>query len=772
MLWGEVDVTRTLSTTTAMAGLLFATGAMAQQPTDQTAQGPAPTPPPPDQNPAGPTGQPATMQPVTVTGSRPSEDFQTNRGSIFRMGAENLMDVPQTVIVINRALMNSQAATTLDQAVRNVPGVTIGSAEGGTIGNNINLNGFNARTDIYLDGMRDRGQYYRDTFALEAVEVLMGPSSMLFGRGSTGGVINQVTKKPGLKAATELSGQVTTNGLIRTTADVNTPFQETNAARVNGMFQWGKATTIDNTNVLDFGLAPSVTFGLGTPTQITLGAIMQHKKDQVNYGVPPLNGFPINVPRNVNYGLVDDYTEQDVIQLNATVDHKFSADFRARNQTEFLWVNTSVRQTSGGFVGTLANPALGFVQAAAGPNNTPYSGAPLNQLSIRQLSRDRNINDITFENQSELEAKFKTWDFSHQLLMGIDLNYESYNNKTTTRTGFCNNVPLVAGSVGCTPAGFTVGAGTPGNVPSLPGNYASSQAWGLGAYFNDTIEVTPWLKLVGGLRWDVYSAQIGNSINSANTVGNTTNPYQFQTDYFTSVRGGAIFEPTRQQSYYVSYSTSFNPSLEQLTSTTGAQQLPPENNEGYEAGVKYEVLNGNLSLNGAVFQITKYNARTQNADGTFSPTGTVRVQGARVGVAGRITPEWQVFGGYAWLNPRIIQGLNFINGIGNTTGNVPLNVPRDSGNIWSTYTIKDTYELGGGMFYVGQRYANNQNTVQVPQYFRFDATAAYKQPTWELRANVFNLFNTMYYDSLMASDGGRAVPGTGLTGLLTFTYRL
>ena len=286
-----------------MAGLLFASGAMAQQPPDQNAQGPAPTPPPPDQNPAGPTTAPATMQPVTVTGSRPSEDFQTTRGSIFRMGAENLMDVPQTVIVINRALMNSQAATTLDQAVRNVPGVTIGSAEGGTIGNNINLNGFNARTDIYLDGMRDRGQYYRDTFALEAIEVLMGPSSMLFGRGSTGGVINQVTKKPGLKQATELSGQVTTNGLIRTTADVNTPFGENNAARVNGMFQWGKASTIDNTNVLDFGLAPSVKLGIGTPTEITLGAILQHRKDNINYGVPPLNGFPINVPRNVNYGL-------------------------------------------------------------------------------------------------------------------------------------------------------------------------------------------------------------------------------------------------------------------------------------------------------------------------------------------------------------------------------------------------------------------------------------------------------------------------------------
>ncbi len=131
-----------------------------------------------------------------------------------------------------------------------------------------------------------------------------------------------------------------------------------------------------------------------------------------------------------------------------------------------------------------------------------------------------------------------------------------------------------------------------------------------------------------------------------------------------------------------------------------------------------------------------------------------------------------MFAGYAYLNARIIQGITNIGGVGNTTGMVPLNTPKDSGNIWTTYTIKDTYEIGGGMFYVGQRYANNQNTVQVPEYFRFDLTAAYKQPTWELRANVFNLFNTMYYDSLMASDGGRAVPGSGTTGLLTLTYRM
>lgn len=751
---------------TALVGLLVAPAAMAQQtPANTPPQEPAT--PPNENKPAEPSGAPATMQTVTVTGNRPSEDFQTTRGSLNRLGASNLMDVPQSVVVINRALMQSQGVTSLDQAVRNVPGVTIGSAEGGTIGNNINLNGFSARTDLYVDGMRDRGQYYRDVFALEQVEVLMGPSSMLFGRGSTGGVINQVVKRPFLKQATELSVSATTNGLVRTTADVNVPFEETNAARVSMMFQAGKASTLDQTNVLDFGIAPSVTLGIGTPTEVTLSAILQHKKDQVPYGVPNLNGFPLNVPRNTAYGYDNDYTSQDVVNLSATVNHKFNKDLSLRNQTAFVWVNTDVRETSGGFVGSLAANGSFVAAPAAWTGGPVFSGLPLNQLYVRQLSRDRNINDITIENQTELTAKFNTGSIGHTLLAGVDLNYESYTNKTFTRTGTCNGTALPTGSPGCVPAGFTTGGDSPANIPSVPGNYASSQAWGAGIYANDTIQVMPWVKLVGGVRWDVYAAQIGNSINSANTAGNTAVPYYTQTDTFTSVRTGVIIEPTPEQSYYFSYSTSFNPSLEQLTSTTGTSQLPPESNAGFEVGAKYELLNGNLSLNGALFQITKNNARTTNADGTFSPIGQIQVKGARVGFAGRILPEWQVFGGYAYLDGRILNGT-----AANTTGNVPLNTPRDSANLWTTYTIKETYEIGGGVFYVGSRYANNQNTVMVPAYTRFDLTAAYKQPTYDVRLNVYNLFNTMYYDSLMASDGGRAVPGSGTTAMLTLNYRL
>ena len=758
---------------TALVGLLFAPGAMAQQSPDRNAQPPDPTPSPNENKPADPNAAPATMQPVTVTGSRPSEDFQVTKTSINRLGAADLMDVPQSVVVINKALMESQGATSLQSAIRNVPGITIGAAEGGTIGHNFNINGFSARTDLYLDGMRDRGQYYRDVFALEQIEVLFGPASLLFGRGSTGGVINQVMKKPGLKNATELSASATTNGLVRTTADVNVPFGQdnTNAARVNAMFQYGKASTVDMTTVQDFGFAPGVKLGIGTPTEITLQALLQHNHDQVPYGVPPLNGFPLNVPRNTAYGFSDDYTNQDVISLMATVDHAFNKDFKLRNQTMFNFVNTYVHETSGNAVGTLAANG-GFVPAAAGPGGTPYSGAPLSQLFVRQQSRDRNIYDFTLDNQTELSANFDTGPFGHTFLLGAEFAYESYWNQAFYRNGTCNGVPLQAsnattGYVGCTPAGGTTWINSPSNVADQYGNLASAQAWTAAGYFNDTIQVIPELKLVGGLRLDYYYAQIGNSQNSANIFGNTSVPYFVQPITNLSVRTGAIFEPTKAQSYYVSYSTSFNPSLEQLTSTTGSAQLPPEQNESFEGGVKYEFLNGNLSLNAALFQITKYNARAQNPDGTFSATGTVRVKGVRTGITGRITPEWQVFGGYAYLDGRIIDGV----GVG-TQGMVPLNTPRDSGTVWSTYTFKETYEIGGGVTYIGYRYANNTNTVQVPDFARVDMTAAYRQPTDDVRLNVFNLLNTMYYEQVIASDGGRAVAGSGLTAMLTYTHRL
>ncbi len=194
-------------------------------------------------------------QRVTVEGATP-EDFSAGSTTLARLPAD-LHDVPQSVTVLSKALLQTQGVASLADALRNVPGLTIGGAEGGQIGNNINLNGFSARTDIYLDGARDRGQYYRDVFALDSVEVLKGPSSMLFGRGSTGGVINQVSKTPQRKGSTEVTGSVTTNGMLRATFDHDQAVGEDAALRISAMAQEGAPSTRDVMKNRDVGVAPS-----------------------------------------------------------------------------------------------------------------------------------------------------------------------------------------------------------------------------------------------------------------------------------------------------------------------------------------------------------------------------------------------------------------------------------------------------------------------------------------------------------------------------------
>ncbi|HEY2874282.1 MAG TPA: TonB-dependent receptor [Reyranella sp.] len=743
-----------------MMGLLVgAPVAMAQQATPPQ---PSAAPPPDQPNtaqPAAPSPLPtATMAPISVTGARPSEDFSPPTPSLNRLGGD-VHDIPQSITIISRPLMQSQGVTSLQSAVRNIPGVTLGAAEGGTIGNNIYLNGFNARTDLFLEGMRDPGQYYRDTFALEQIEVLMGPSSMLFGRGSTGGVINQVLKKPTLNKSTELTVSGTTNAFGRTTADINVPTGESSAARVNMMFQAGSVSTRQQTDVRDFGIAPSYKFGINTPTEITLYGLLQYNHDHVDYGLPALNRYPANVSPNLAYGFPSDHTDQFISMAGANIEHKVNPDLKLRSTTQFNYVNTNVVET--------APQSVGFVSTSG--TYTALTGSTVfgagSNLFVRQQSHDRIIDDITLNNQTELEAKFRTASLGHTLLAGVDLGYESYRNQAYTRTGTCNGGALTAGFVGCTP--LIAPSGTGPVLPEVTANLAMGYAYAFGAYANDTVEIIPEVKVVGGLRYDVYYSQIGNSINSANTPANTAVPYFAQTDQFVSYRAGIIFQPQKWQTYYVSTSTSFNPSLEQLTSTTGSQSLPPENNTAYEAGVKYDLLKESLSLTAAIFQITQNNARTTNGDGTFSAAGTIRVKGVRTGVAGSITPEWQVFGGYTYLDARIIDGI----GVG-TQNMIPQNTPTDSASVWTTYTIAKKYEIGGGVTYTGVRFANNTDSTAVPAGYHADATLAYKMEKSTLRLNLFNLTNTTYYEQAMASDGGRTVPYTGFTAMLTYSARL
>jgi catecholate siderophore receptor len=672
----------------------------------------------------------------------------------------DLHDIPQSITVLDKSLLQSQGVSSLADALHNVPGITLGGAEGGQIGNNINLNGFTARTDIYLDGFRDRGQYYRDTFALDSVEVLMGPSSMLFGRGSTGGAINQVSKTPSLKPATEVSLSDTTNGLARGTADLNAPLSDISAMRIALMAQQGAVSTRDKTTVKDYGVAPSYVWGLGMPTQINLSALVQHNNDRPDYGVSPLNGRPVQSGMNTIYGYSDDHTIQDITAVGGEIKHRFASGLTLRDRLQFNEVDTAARETAPQGIGTVNSHGYTALPVAG------ISALPLSQLWVRLQSHDRTIHDTSLFNQAEASGDFATGPVKHSLLVGTEFGHDDYRNQGYSRTGSCNGVALAAGYVSCEPVlNPPYGASPP--TASVPGNLAGGKADTAAVYANDAVSLTSQFKLVGGLRYDRYAATISNSINSTNTAGNTSFASLSQTVGFTSVRAGVIWQPTREQSYYASYSTSFDPSLEQLTSTTGlSQPLPPESNKAYEVGGKWDLLQDRLDVTAAAFQITQYNSRSQNSDNTYTANGTIRVQGARFGAVGKLTKQWQIFAGYTRLDAKIVNAV-----AAGTLGKVPANTPKDSATLWSTYEVDRNWEVGGGLVYMSPRYLNNTDTVHVGGYTRWDATLAWRQPRYDVRLNLFNLLDAHYYDSLIQSDGGRAVPGTGRTAMISVVFR-
>lgn len=686
----------------------------------------------------------STLPEVKVRDSA-ENDYSQGISTIGGKVPTPIRDIPQSVTVINRAVMEAQGATSLADVLRNVPGITLGAPEGGQIGNNINLRGFSARTDLYLDGVRDRGQYYRDVFSLDAVEVLKGPSSMLFGRGSTGGVINQVSKTASLAPREEVSFTAGTQPSLRVTADYNQPASDTTAFRVAMMAQ-DVHSTRDVMQNRDYGLASSMGFGIGTPTDVTFSALALHNDDMPDYGLPPVNGRPANVDRHNFYGLTDDRTIQDVGELSLKIRHRFSPAMSLRNQTQFIAYGTDARESGPTSVGTVTGGV--YTPIPGGNNNGNTTNVPLEQLFVQLGSHDRKIYDNSAYNQTDLVSEFETGSLRHTLLAGLELGRDTYRNQGYARPG----LPVVSlPNPDYQPS--------PSNVSATTGNLVRSEAITVAPYVNDTIELSKQWKVVAGVRYDRFDAEIRNTVNAP--------PSASQVVHFTSVRTGVIYQPDAVQSYYASYGTSFNPSLEALTLTNGQQSVPPEENRSYEVGGKWDLVNGNLSLTSAVFETEKTNARSQVSPGVYELTGDVRVRGAEIGAAGRITPRWQVLGGYTYLDAEIV-GASALDG---TQGKIPLNTPTNSASLWTTYNLTREWEAGGGLVCMSDRYANNTNTVSVGDYLRLDATVAYHQPKYDVRLNLLNLANRLNYDYVVASQGGRAGPGADRTALLTLNYR-
>jgi catecholate siderophore receptor len=662
-------------------------------------------------------------------------EYRLTEPSLFKF-PDLLKDTPQSITVIPQELMREQAAFSMRDALRNVTGLSLNAGEGGVQGDNLTLRGYSARNDIYLDGVRDWGAYTRDVFNLEAVEVLKGPASTMFGRGSTGGVINEVSKTPTRTPIRDFSLTAGSGPMGRITFDVNQPLSADLAVRLNGMFHDANIVGRDHVEVQRWGLAPAVTLGLGGPTQLTLSYLYQHESNVPDNGLPYLFGEPAPVSRDTFYGLPDsDFERTDVHIGTLRLDHTYSDNLKFRNTLRYARYLRDQESTA---------PRI---------SGAPTESTPLTDILVNRGIVARQRDDSILANQTDVIGRFDTWSVKHTLIAGVEADRETANLTSFTVGGVPQATLL-------TPYPFP----DLSKVTKVKNQTTETTAVTASAYAVDEVAITKQWKIIGGLRYDHFHADFESQTAATGARVNLS-----RSDDVVSPRAALVFTPTTAQTYYFAWGNSFNPSAEALTLAANTVNTPPEKTQSYELGAKLQLLGEALSLNGAVFRIEKTDARTAEP-GSPEQTldGRQRAQGFEIEAVGRLLPGWNLFAGYTYLDTKVLESKDVQGGIP-VEGKRLIAAPEHSFTLWTTWDITPQWQVGGGVTYVSERAANSNNTNVLPGYAKGDVTVAfYPRKGIELRLNVVNISDERYFDQVYQ---GHAPPAPGRTFLLSGYFR-
>jgi catecholate siderophore receptor len=674
------------------------------------------------------------LKPVTVTSDRDKEI--TYQPGLTNIGKTNQLprDIPQSVTIVPNSLIQDRAADTFREALRNVPSITFNAGEGGRIGDNITLRGFSVVGDLYLDGVRDVAQYNRDTFNNEQIEVLRGSSSMLYGRGSTGGIINQVSKAPSVVDKTSLGLTLGDYQYARAVVDTNQVIGENMAIRVNAM-KTKSDSFRDNVKTDRTGVAPSIRFGIGTANDVTISHYHLQYDDIPDYGVPYANGKPLDVPLNRFYGMANvDYQRDKADISTLKYVHQFAGQssvqsvLRAAEYHRDLW--------------------------ATAPRLLAGTSAITDNTIINRQRQARGGDERNLTSQTDFNTKFDALGFKHQLLMGLELTRENAGRWNYAQaTGVTNPTTTV---------------GNPNPLPTLAPNFFSSifrdaqvtyRAKTVGVYAQETLALNDQWKIIAGARYDNFAADY----NRPAPQGALS-----RTDRVWSSRIGALFQPNDESSYYAAVGSSFNPSGELYALDDRGANTPPEKSRNAEVGAKWELFEGNLSTRVALFRSEKLNERNTDLAVSIEQnllSGKRHTNGIEVEAAGRLSPNWEVFAGAARLSAKID---NATGQQAATLGKKPINTPDYTASLWSVYKFAPSLRIGGGLEAVGKRYGNATNTNEVPAYTRSDWLLAYEKNSLGLKLNLLNAFNKKIYEGVYA---GHVVPGTARSLQFTIEYK-
>lgn len=695
---------------------------------------------------------PAAMPEVVVTGQKDTrkKSYKTEKSSSIKY-TEPLRDTPQTITVVPEVVMQEQNATTLRQVLNNVPGISMQAGEGGVpAGDNLTIRGFSARTDLFVDGVRDFGGYTRDSFNFEQIEVVKGPASTYNGRGSTGGSVNLSSKAPQLKRSYKGTVGVGTDQYKRTTVDLNQPLKigdkgiDGAAFRLNALVHDNDVPGRDAEENFRWGIAPSLAFGLETSTRLILSYFHLGQKNVPSYGLPFVPNTNTAVPADWRdkiapvdshnfYGLTQrDYEKTTTDMFTIKFEHDVNDSVTVRNLMRYGHNYRDSILTSPRFL-----------------SNT--------NLTINRQFQSRDQVDSIWINQTDVLSTFETWKFNHSLVTGLELASERSQNHARTATA----APTADLFEPNPEASFAQDVVRTGAVNKT---LARSFAF----YGFDTIALHEKWDLIGGLRWDYFDTEF----RATDAAGNT--PEFPKTDSILSWRSGLVFKPVEIGSVYFAYGTSANPSAEGLTLSTNAatnasnfNSLDPETSRTFEVGTKWDVIKEKLSLSAAAFNTRKTNARTEdpnNPNDIVVLEGVQQVQGIELGASGNVTDDWAVFAAYTFLKSEILESK-----VAADVGQQLPNTPGNTFNFWTTYQLPFNFEVGSGLRYVDRRFASNANTRKGGSYIVWDAMAAYKvNENITVRLNALNLTDQYYIGQM---GGGHAIPGEGRSATLTTEFQ-
>ncbi|QKY10013.1 TonB-dependent receptor [Janthinobacterium lividum] len=679
---------------------------------------------------------------VTVTAAKDKDGYVAATSASGTKTEMALRDVPQTINVVPAAVIRDQNAMSIQDIMKNIPGVGLSTGDGQR--DQVFIRGFTAIGDQFVDGFRDDALYFRDLSNVERLEVIKGPAAVLYGRGSSGGLVNRITKKPGVDI-TDVALSLTNTKGRRGEVDMGR-VGETVDWRVTGARELSDSYR-DQQFINRTALAPSVAIRLSSATKLLLQGDYLEDRRLTDFGIPSYHGRPVAVDAGTYYGAANardaDFSQSRVVSTAATLTHKFSDTLSLRN-------------------------AFRYYDYHLDRNNTNISGNVNEVKGTMSLGHAKlNRDESGWFNQTELTQKLVTGTLRHEVLYGAEFGKQNKDASSWASTVVATNVSIF------TPVLPQVNRSKLGARGDTFGTYDTAAA-----YVQDAISFSDEWKALAGLRYDRYKQQS----RLANAAGLTTADLS-RTDSAYSPRAGLVWQPGAVQSYYASWSRSFQPSGENFALAANNADLAPETTRNTEVGAKYDLWGGRANATVSLFRLERDNIKTSDPiTNRIVPVGTQRTDGLELTFNADLHDGWKMMAGYAYLDATITDSIavdRSVNAPGTTTassvaikGKRATLTARNTANLWLTKDLGHGFTVGGGANAVGSRFANPGNTVVLPGYVTADAMAAYRTGRYEVQLNVNNIGDTRYIVSGHGSSPNLSLPGAPRNVALTLRYSL